>query len=129
MLDTGAAESVAPATISAIPTTASRGSIEGQTFTSADGGIIDNEGEKVITMHPEHADRAYKARFQIASITRPLMSVAQMCDQYKEVLFTRIGAYVLDEASRECETWVPREGNLYLMDTWVSDEAPFGRQG
>ena len=78
-------------------------------------------------MHPEYADRPYKAKFQIASITHPLMSVAQMCDQYKEILFTRTGAYVIDETTQQPEAWVPREGNLFMMDTWVSDETSFRR--
>ena len=106
----------------------SEGSRRGQTFSTADGGIIKNQGEKTAVLHPEHSQQAFRAKYQITDVTKPLNSVGKVCDQRNQVLFTSTGGYVIDEETGE-STWFPREGNIYVMHSWVKeDESTFTRQ-
>ena len=122
IVDTGAEECVAPPSISTAPAQPSVGSQKGQSFSTADGGVIENQGEKTIVIHPEHSGKQFRAKFQIANVVHPLMSVAKMTDRGSEVTFTKNGGYVVNAVTKEVETWFPREGNLYKMHTWVEGE-------
>ena len=50
--------------------------------------------------------------FQVAEITRPLMSVSRICDQGLECLFTKEGAKILTQSGETVATF-QREGGLY----------------
>ena len=53
IMDSGSVECVVPESI-AKETEASR---QGQTYHTADGGVINNKGEKTVTMHSETGDQ------------------------------------------------------------------------
>ena len=81
IMDSGSAECVAPETIARnIPSTETEASRQGQTYHTADGGVIKNRGEKTVTMYSEDGDQ-FPARYQIADVTRPLNSISCVCDQ------------------------------------------------
>ena len=72
--------------------------------------------------------------FQVAAITRPLMSVSKMCDQDLSCLFTKKVAKVFDENQNVvCE--FQREGGLYVATLKLkrpkpkSEQQPFTRPG
>ena len=55
-------------------------SSQGQTYHTADGGVIKNKARKIVTMCSERGDQ-FRARKQITDVTRPLNSVSRVCDQ------------------------------------------------
>ena len=59
--------------------------------------------------------------FQVAEITRPLMSVSRICDQGNTVVFTKTGGYVLDKQG--AKTSFNRKNNVYVLDMWTKVEA------
>ena len=70
-MDSGSAECVALETIARnIPLMETETSRQGQTYHTADCGVIKNKGEKTVTMSSEDGDQ-YRARYQITDVTRP----------------------------------------------------------
>ena len=85
--DSGSAECVAPEDIAkSIPVVETEASRQGQTYHTADGGVI--------TMYSETGDQ-YRARYQITDVTRPLNSVSRVCDQGNNVLFRQTGGWII----------------------------------
>ena len=83
VMDSGAAESVAPADIAPwVPISESVGSKRGQTYMSACGEKLPNLGEKQMKVWTNEGKPAM-ATFQCADVTRPLCSVSKICDQGK----------------------------------------------
>ena len=77
-MDSGSAECVAPESIAkSIPLVETEASRQGQTYHTADGGVIKKQGEKTVTMHSETGDQ-YRARYQITDVSRPLDSVSRV---------------------------------------------------
>ena len=104
IMDSGSSESVAPEdTARSIPLVETEASREGQTYHTADGGVIKNKGEKTATMYSETGDQ-YRARYQITDVTRPLNSVSRVCGQGNNVLFTQIGGWIINH---ETGRWFP----------------------
>ena len=68
---------------------------QGQTYHTADGGVIKNKGEKTVTMYSEGGDQ-FRAQYQITDVTRPLNSVSRVCDQGNNVLFTKTGGWIIN---------------------------------
>ena len=90
------AECVAPECIAkSIPLVETEALRQGQTYHTADGGVIKNKGEKTVTMYSETGDR-YRARYQITDVSRPLNSVSRVCDQGNNVLFTQTGGWIIN---------------------------------
>ena len=117
VLDSGAAESVAPSTTASwIPTSESPGSRSGQTYMSASGAKLPNQGEKrlrVTTAEGKSAD----ATFQIADVTRPLSAVSKICDRGNTVVFTSEGGYIQNPEGHL--THFRRENNVYMLDMYL----------
>ena len=63
--------------------------------------------------------------FQIAQVTRPLMSVGRVCDEGFEVLFTGDTATVKDKAGVSVCTFQRQNGGLYGAKMVL--KRPFGR--
>ena len=94
VVDSGAAESVAPVQIAPwAPRQESEGSMRSQTCLSASGEQLPNMGEKNFDMVTSEGNWA-QATFQVAEVTRPLCSVSKMCDKGNPVVFELGGGYV-----------------------------------
>ena len=71
-MGSGSAECVAPEDIARNnPLMETEASRQGQTYHTADGGVIKNKGEQIVTMYSERGDQ-FRARYQITDVTRPL---------------------------------------------------------
>ena len=69
-MDSGSAECVARESIAkSFPVVETEASRQGQTYHTADGGVIKNKGEKTVTMYSETGDQ-YLARYQITYVAR-----------------------------------------------------------
>ena len=65
-----------------------------------------NEGEDI------------QAKYQVAPVTKPLTSVAKVCDQGQLVLFHQHGGYIVDPNSNRV-TEFERARDVYTLDTWM----------
>ena len=79
----------------------SPGSRRGQEFLMGDGGTIPNLGQKALNLLDESVGRDLSSVFQIAAVTRPLMSVGNICDEGHEVIFRSDMAIVNDPQGSE----------------------------
>jgi len=85
----------------------------GKGFIAAGGNKIANEGEACLNLRS--GQQKMTSTFQIARVTRPLMSVGKICDAGHEVLFTRTHAIVRNLQGREICRFA-RKGGLYLLN-------------
>jgi hypothetical protein len=88
-------------------------------------------GEQKIKAQSEHGS-PMNIDFDIAKITRPLMSVSEMVKKHYRVVFDDDGSYIENKRTGE---WVDvrQEGSLYYLDLWVEvpeelASSPFVRQ-
>ena len=93
---------------------ASPGSKRGQRFVVGNGAKVRNEGQVLLQMSTTSTGRDSNlcSVFQVAEITRPLMSVSRICDHGLECLFTKKNAKILSPDGAVLAVF-EREGGLY----------------
>ena len=133
-LDSGAAnhvlsrEDVPGYTIAESP-----GSKRGQQFQVASGKLIPNEGQVKMTMLASCGggqDSWLESTFQVAQVTRPLLSVSKICERGDlGVLCRENEAFILDKDHKVVARF-ERRGGLYVTEMRVPNpaHAGFGRQ-
>jgi hypothetical protein len=99
----------------------SEASKAGRGFVGPDGCRIPSEGEAELNlMGPQGG---FRSTFQVAKVTRPLMSIARICDRGHKVIFEKSHATVVDLRGREvCQ--FARKGNLYMVDVTLKAPRP-----
>ena len=129
-MDSGAAENVVPTDMAThIPLKETEASKKGQVFSTADGGVLANIGERVVPMVTQEG-YCLNARYQVAAVTKPLNAISRICDQGNQVVFEQDGGYIVNLATNQ-RTWFPRVNGVYVLRTWVQakgrSETPFTR--
>ena len=98
-----------------------------------DGGKIPELGEKHLNLDAPllNGMNAVTSKFQIANVTRPLMSVGNICDHGLFVTFDPKCAVVKDGDGKEVCRFTRTEGGLYTakMKLKAPPKTPFGGQG
>ena len=92
----------------------------------ADGGTKPNLGQKTLNLTEDGTE--LKAIFQIAGVTRPLMSVGRICDEGHNVLFDDVMAVVRTKAGEEECRFHRQPGGLYIAKMKLRSPAGFTRQ-
>ena len=93
----------------------SPGSRREQKFLMGDGGRLPNQGQKHLKLGSEQcAD--ISSTFQIADVTRPLMSVGKICDEGLTVEFAKTRAVVLDKDKKIVCIFERQSGGLYVAN-------------
>ena len=112
-------------------TVSSPGSSRGQCFVVGNGGTLDNLGQRTLNMQPmDDSSVAMSSCFQIARVTRPLMSVGKMCDNGLEITFNAERAVVKDKDGLQVCVFERQPGGLYLGKFRLKRPSPgFTRQG
>ena len=66
--------------------------------------------------------------FQVADVSRPLMSIARLCEMGNRVLFGANGGVILNLQTGDVTPFVKEEG-VYTFELWIppASGAPFGR--
>ena len=95
-------------------------------YSSARGSVMRNEGEKEIHFQTESGAQG-KTVWQIANVTRPLRSVALICDQGHSVHFHAKGGYIENGKTRS-KMYFKRQENQYVSDEFVPRAQGFPRQ-
>ena len=96
--------------------TESPGSRVGQQFQAAGGGLIDNEGQALLTMipHDEDTPNAVNINMQVAAVTRPLISVPKLTEGDKlKVTCMEKEAHVLTAQNKLVARFKKKQG-LYV---------------
>ena len=122
VMDSGAAETVAPPTMA--PRTKvmpSAGSVRGQHYISASKQRIPNLGQQTLTALTSDFQKATMT-FQIADVSRPLTSVGEVCDRGNLVVFGPKGGYILS-LNNGPRTRFERNGGIYELELWLDDGA------
>ena len=91
-----------------------------------DGGTIPNMGESQLNLSDQNRDLT--SVFQIASVTRPLMSVGRICDQGHSITFDAVMAVVHAADGTELCKFERQNGGLYVAKLKLRNPAGFGRQ-
>ena len=107
----------------------SPGSRRGQMFQMGDGGEIANMGQKQLHLSDTVAESDLCSVFQIAAVTRPLMSVGKICDEGHEITFNQVSAIVRSKDGDEiCRFHREPTGGLYVAKLRLRNPAGFARQ-
>ena len=91
-----------------------------------DGGTIPNLGESRLNLSDNGKD--LQSVFQIAAVTRPLMSVGRICDQGHRIEFDAVCAVVRSAEGAELCKFERQTGGLYVAKLKLRSPAPFGRR-
>ena len=97
----------------------SAGSRRGQNFLVGNGGKMLNLGEKKLSLEVDRGDSSgmIASVFQIAQVTRPLMSVGKICDEGYSVIFSNEEAEVLEKTGNVKCVFHRNNGCLYISET------------
>ena len=107
----------------------SPGSRRGQKFLMGDGGEIPNMGQKQLNLSDPSAESDLCSVFQIAAVTRPLMSVGRICDEGHEITFNNVCAIVKSKDGDEiCRFHREATGGLYVAKLRLRSPTGFVRQ-
>jgi len=103
-------------------------------YVTADGGTVENEGEKEFagfvektwspTGYGQWAKQESKpkaVKVQICDVVRPLMAVKKMCAAGHRVVFDDEGSYAENKVTGEIMEVEEIDGE-YVIDVWVKDE-------
>ena len=110
----------------------SPGSRRGQNFVVGDGGKLKNMGQMALNLEAKtgrDSINMVSSTFQIAKVTRPLMSVGHICDQGLHVVFDKAKAVVSDKDGVEICVFHRGESGLYIAKMKLKQPMPFTRQG
>ena len=115
-LDSGAGDHVAaPKEAPAYAIEESPGSLAGQHFTGAGGHRMRNQGQIKLHLRADNGKKGRDIRttFQMAQVTRPLMSVSKVCDSGLWVKINKDMAIIMDKNDKEVCRFM-RRGGLYI---------------
>ena len=111
----------------------SPGSRCGQGFLVGNGERVPNTGQVHLSLQTDgDIQNGIKTIFQIAKVSRPLMSVGRLCDVGLQVVFDKDKARVLDKDGYEACCFERQAGGLYIARFRLKKPppaVPFGRPG
>ena len=107
----------------------SAGDKRGQEFLMGDGGTIPSLGKKQLNLSDNAAGSDLQSIFQIAAVTRPLMSVSKICVEGRGITFNNDCAVVRSkDGAKLCCFHREPTGGLYVAKLKLRNPAGFGRQ-
>ena len=75
----------------------------------------------------EEGETPVMSKFQIAKVTRPLMSVGRICDEGHNITFDSVVAVVRTKGGDELCRFHRKPGGLYVAKMKLKNPAGFGR--
>ena len=107
----------------------SPGSRRGANFVVGNGQRVPNEGQVCLNLEAHtdsDANQSVQSVFQVADLTRPLMSVSQICEQGHKCVFDKDHALVVSAQGETLVRFEKRSG-LYVATMTLKAPSPFGR--
>ena len=121
VVDSGASAPVAPPSMAPnVPVEPSPGSRRGQKYASASKHKIKNLGQQKLKACTENGSFT-EVLFQIADVSRPLVSVSGICEMGNRVVFGK-GGGVVQNLRTGRQTPFYRQNGIYVLDMWLLDE-------
>ena len=107
------------------------GSKAGQGFIVGNGQRVPNDGQSCLNLQStDKLGNTMATTFQVAKVSRPLMSVGRLCDAGMDVLFKKERAEVLAADGSVIMSFERQNGGLYIAKLRLKRPSPpFGRQG
>ena len=128
VVDSGASAPVAPPTmLPHVKVEPSEGSKRGQKFTSASKHKLKNLGQQRIMACSEEGDEM-EVLFQIADVSKPLVSVSAICERGNRVIFGKSGG-VVKNIYTGAEIPFYRRNGIYILSMWLADCDPVENAG
>ena len=93
-----------------------------------DGGTIPNLGQSQLNLSDPTISRDIQSVFQIAAVTRPLMSVGRICDEGHTITFNAVTAVVHGQDGSELCRFQRNANGLYVAKLKLRSPAGFGGQ-
>ena len=107
----------------------SPGSQRGQRFVVGNGDRVPNKGQVKLRMKSNDENGFLMSSvFQVAEITRPLMSVSRICDQGMACIFEKDHARVVDKGGKTVARF-ERDGGLYTCTMKLRRPEPNSTSG
>ena len=130
-IDSGAAESVLP--VGMMPgeeTVEGESKRKGVRYVAANGGKMENHGEKTVRFRRNGSEAVNSITFQVSGVSKPLAPVSQILDKGNTVVFSRSceGSYIRNEATGEKVPIVEDKGT-FVVEVEFLELAGFRRQG
>ena len=110
----------------------SPGSRAGQGFIVGNGSRVPNDGQVHLSLQTGGTvANGITSTFQVAAVSRPLMSVGKLCDGGMDVIFGKTRARVVDQLTgEEVMSFERQAGGLYVAKLKLKrPKTDFGRQG
>ena len=119
-MDSGAVAPVEPPSmLPNVKVVPSPGSIRGQNYTSASKHKLKNLGQQRIKACTEEGDET-EVLFQIADVSKPLVSVSSICERGNRVLFGKSGGVVINLRTGKQIPFYKKNG-IYILSLWLMD--------
>ena len=129
-LDSGCCRHVLPAeSAPGYPILDSPGSRRGANFIVGNGQRVPNEGQMCLNLEAhtgDSTDQMVQSVFQVADLTRPLMSVSQVCESGHKCVFEKDHALIISAQGETLVKFEMRSG-LYVATMRLKAPTPFGR--
>ena len=98
---------------------------------AANGSKLPNFGQMMLSFQ-NSAGTAGRIMFQVANITKPLVSVSKLVDDGHQVVFDEKASYIIHKATGR-KMLLKRERGVFVVDAYVeprkSASKDFSRQG
>ena len=131
-IDSGAAESVLPADM--LPNEAlveGEARKKGVRYVAANGGKMDNLGEKRVRFRRNGSSAVNSITFQVTGVSKPLASVSRILDKGNTVVFSRAGegSFIRNESTGEKIPIVEEKGTFVVDVEFMEPASDFTRPG
>jgi hypothetical protein len=125
VMDSGASAPVAPPQMMpSIPIEQSEGSRRGQCYASASKHKLMNLGQQKIKACTEAGEET-EVLFQIADVSKPLVSVSAICERGNRVIFGQNGGFVQNLRTGGLIPFERRNG-IYVLSLWMEEGSDAG---
>ena len=94
-----------------------------------DGGTIPNLGQSRLNMTDDRTGQDLQSTFQIAAVTRPVMSVGKICDGGHTVTFSDVMAVVHASDGSELARFHRNPNGLYIAKLKLRSPSSAGFPG
>ena len=129
-VDSGASDTVVPPTVCPGAELLKTSRV-GTEYEIADGGVIENLGEKrcLTRFEPAGSSEQMLMNFQVVDVSKALLSVHKVTEQGHDVQFSeKLGNFIFLNGDRSQRLELRHVGGTYDLDVWVKPSPPFGRQ-
>ena len=116
-----------PSMVPSVKIVPSEGSKRGMKYTSASKHKLPNLGQQAIHACTEDGHMT-DVLFQVADVSKPLISVSALCERGNRVIFGKAGG-IVKNLRTGTETAFYRQNGIYILSMWLLDEPEetFGR--